>query len=383
MRETTTLVGPGPEEQNAPAKPRARRVTLVPLKRFSQAHLDLAARGSIRDEALAALAKATAALAEQLGEPVSANARLLDATLQPLQHLGKDATFVVVELSGASAMALVELEAPVVSHLLKLAAGSDAGATGLTALTRVESAALGWLVLSAISGLRTAREFDQRFAPRLVNLTMDRGEALRSIDATVRHLAIELQLSGAHPIGTARLLVPARMLQLAIQSAPQSEPPAPPEALLSKAITAGVRFGRAQLLRADVGDLAPGDAIVFAGTRLVEGRFEGPARFLTRSFELSGELGADGFVVSRAAPLTRKEHRMSTLNVDVEIELTSIQLPIRQLGAIAPGAVLPLHITAAQTVTLRIEGKPVALAELVEVEGQIGARITAMLEDAP
>lgn len=68
------------------------------------------------------------------------------------------------------------------------------------------------------------------------------------------------------------------------------------------------------------------------------------------------------------------------INVDVEIELTTVQLPIRQLGTIAPGAVLPLHINAAQTVTLRIDGRRVALAELVEVEGEIGARITAMLE---
>jgi type III secretion protein Q len=74
----------------------------------------------------------------------------------------------------------------------------------------------------------------------------------------------------------------------------------------------------------------------------------------------------------------------SSLNVDVEIELTTIQVPVRQLGAIAPGSVLPLHINAAQTVTLRIDGRKVALAELVEVEGEIGARITAMLEqEAP
>lgn len=73
----------------------------------------------------------------------------------------------------------------------------------------------------------------------------------------------------------------------------------------------------------------------------------------------------------------------TTITVNVEIELTSIQIPIRQLGSIAPGSVLPLHINAAQQVTLRVDGRRVALAELVEVEGEIGARITAMLEEAP
>ena len=382
MRDATTVVGPTPEELLTP-KPRARRVNLTPLKRFTRAHLELAKREAVRTEAIAAMTAATQALSTQLGQNVMATPRLLDGTLQPLQHLGRESVFVVAELSPASAMAIVELEGPVVSYLLRLAAGSDARTVAVTALTRIESAALGWLALSVIGGLRSVSAFEQRFAPRLVNVTMDRGDALRGIDAAVRHLVIELQLAGEHPIGTARVMVPAKMLQLAVQTAPLSEPPSAHDVVLDTMLTANTRFGHAELLRADSGDLAAGDVIVFAGTHLVDGRLFGPARFLTRSFELSGELGADGLVVSRAVPLTKEQPMSASINVDVEIELTTIQLPVRQLGAIAPGAVLPLHINAAQTVTLRIDGKAVALAELVEVEGEIGARITAMLENAP
>lgn len=381
MHDAITNVGPAIEESDAPAKPRARRVTLTPLKRFSRAHLELASRHSVRDEAAQALAAATQNLSAQLGHPLTASARVLDGTLQPLQHLGRESLFVVFELSQASTMAIVELEAPVVSHLLSVAAGSDSRTIAVTSLTRIEAAALGWLALSAIAGVRTVPAFDARFSPRLVTLTLDRGEALRSIDAAVRHLAIELQLSSDHPLGTARVLVPAKMLQLAVQTAPVSEPPPALEAVLNASLTARCRFGHAELLRADIGELTAGDVIVFAGCRLSGDQLHGPSRFLTRSCELTGVLGADGFTVTRAAPLT-PENTMSALNVDVEIELTTIQLPVRQLGAIAPGTVLPLHINAAQTVTLRIDGKAVALAELVEVEGEIGARITAMLEDA-
>ncbi|MDP3234675.1 MAG: FliM/FliN family flagellar motor switch protein [Myxococcales bacterium] len=381
MHDAITNVGPAIDESDAPAKPRARRVTLTPLKRFSRAHLELASRHSVRDEATQALIAATQNVSAQLGHPLTATARIVDGTLQPLQHLGRESLFVVLELSRASTMAIVELEAPVVSHLLTVAAGSDSRTIAVTSLTRIEAAALGWLALSAIAGVRTVPAFDARFSPRLVTLTLDRGEALRSIDAAVRHLAIELQLSSDHPLGTARVLVPAKMLQLAVQTAPISEPPPALEAVLNASLTARCRFGHAELLRADIGELSAGDVIVFAGCRLSADQLHGPARFLTRSCELTGVLGADGFTVTRAAPLT-PETTMSTLNVDVEIELTTIQLPVRQLGAIAPGTVLPLHINAAQTVTLRIDGKAVALAELVEVEGEIGARITAMLEDA-
>lgn len=379
MHDATTNVGK-PAEDTA-ARPRARRVTLTPLKRFSRAHLELASRESLRAEASQALAAATQSVSAQLGHPLITSARVLDGTLQPLQHLGQGSLFVVVELSQASTMAVVEIEAPVVSHLLCVAAGSDARTVAVTSLTRIETAALGWLALSAIAGVRTVPAFDTRFSPRLVTLTLDRGEALRTIDAAVRHLAIEVQLTSDHPLGTARVLVPAKMLQLAVQTAPVSQPPPALEPVLNASVAARCRFGHAELLRADIGELAPGDVIVFAGCRLSGDQLHGPARLLTRSFELNGELGADGFNVTRAAPLT-PESTMSTLNVDVEIELTTIQLPVRQLGAIAPGTVLPLHINAAQTVTLRIDGKAVALAELVEVEGEIGARITAMLEDA-
>ena len=68
-----------------------------------------------------------------------------------------------------------------------------------------------------------------------------------------------------------------------------------------------------------------------------------------------------------------------TVPVEVEIELTRLRLPLHQLGNVRPGSVLPLHINAAQQVIVRIGDKAVARAELVEIEGEIGARIIAML----
>ncbi|MDX2011930.1 MAG: FliM/FliN family flagellar motor switch protein [Myxococcaceae bacterium] len=383
MRDATTLVGPVPTPDPAP-KVRARKVTLTPLKRFTRAHLELAARPSVRDDATSALSAALDAVGVQLGHSVTGTARLLDATLQPLQHLARESLFVVVELSHASAMAIVELEAPLFTHFLQHAAGADPRSRAVTSLSRIESAALGWLALSAIKGLRSIQSFEERFGPRLVTVTLDRGEVLRSVDSTVRHLAIELMLHGEHPLGGARVLVPAKLLQAAVQTAPRAEAPPAHEAVLAATLTAQTRFGVAQLVRADLGELSAGDVIVFAGSSLSEERLFGPARLLTSSFELAGELGPDGFTLTHITHPTQEPAMSNSLNVDVEIELTTIQVPVRQLGTIAPGSVLPLHINAAQTVTLRIDGRKVALAELVEVEGEIGARITAMLEpEAP
>ena len=71
-------------------------------------------------------------------------------------------------------------------------------------------------------------------------------------------------------------------------------------------------------------------------------------------------------------------HADPSVPVEVEIELTRLRLPLHQLGDIRPGSVLPLHINAAQQVILRIGDKAVARAELVEIEGEIGARIISM-----
>ncbi len=385
MHDTTTQVGPlaaeGPTPDSRP-KVRARRVSLVPLKRFTRAHLELAARHSTITEAAQALELGIAAVGEQLGQPVTASARLLDATLQPLTHLGRDGLFLIIELSSASAMAIIELEGPVTAFLIHHAAGSDLQTVAPTSLTRVETAALGWLALSVLKGARAAGAFEARYGPRLVGLTMDRGEALRSIDATVRHLAIEVHLRSEHPIGLARVLVPAKLLQAAIHPAPLSDPPPALDAVLDVPLSLGCRIGHAELQRADSGDLSPGDVIVFAGTSMRGGALAGPACFFNRTFLLNGVLGADGFTVSRVTTRPPEPPMSTSVAVDVEIELTTIQVPIRQLGTLAPGSVLPLHINAAQSVTLRIDGRPVAIAELVEVEGEIGARIVSMLERA-
>lgn len=68
-----------------------------------------------------------------------------------------------------------------------------------------------------------------------------------------------------------------------------------------------------------------------------------------------------------------------TVPVEIEIELTRLRVPLHQLGNVRAGSVIPLQINAASQVVVRIGDKAVARAELVEIEGEIGARIVSML----
>jgi type III secretion protein Q len=116
----------------------------------------------------------------------------------------------------------------------------------------------------------------------------------------------------------------------------------------------------------------------------------GPGRLVTRSFALTGDFFPEGFSLNRArgrAPsqeldmvaVNERSEGMPPLPVDVEIELARVLLPLSELSGLKPGALVPLHINASDPVLLRVGDRVVARAELVEIEGELGARILALL----
>lgn len=65
--------------------------------------------------------------------------------------------------------------------------------------------------------------------------------------------------------------------------------------------------------------------------------------------------------------------------MELEVELARVQLSVSELATLRPGSLLPLHINASQVVSLRLGDRAVARAELVEIDGEVGARILALL----
>jgi type III secretion protein Q len=52
---------------------------------------------------------------------------------------------------------------------------------------------------------------------------------------------------------------------------------------------------------------------------------------------------------------------------------------VGDLAGLRPGAVLPLRINPADPVTIRIGERVLAKAELVEIDGEVGARILSIV----
>lgn len=378
-----TLVEPPQCDCSRPARalPSAR---LLPVRQLTRAHLMVARRPAVVRAALATLDAIALDLAQHLGVPVRLEARLLDATVHPLAQFGNEGAFVVLELGALGAMAVLELDGASAGALLQHAAGGGDGCVAPLSLTRIEEAALGWAALSALAVVRTNPDVQRRFGPRLVSVLTQRHEVLQRLDCRLRHVAIELNVGIGVRSGSARLLVPADALASAALDAPEELPGEVAATVSAATIEARCLVGRVLLEPCDAAALVPGDVVIFPSVTSTGDRLLGGSRFLTSLFELTGELSPDGLTLTRAQARTpTKDNAMSAadepLAVEVEIELARVRLPVSELGTLRAGTVLPLHISATQPVLLRLGDKTFARAELVDIEGEIGARIVALV----
>lgn len=382
MLDETTLI-----TQNTPAvaaprlPPAANRIRLSALKKLTRAHLALSARPA----ACAALTEATERVVQKLGPQLkttlTCEPSVLGSTIHPFSHLAARALFVTLEFGG-EALGVLELDLLGAGVLLSKITGGQEPAGVPTRLSPIEEAALGWVALSTLAELRAEPSF-KSLTPRLVSITLDRTEVLRAVDARLRHLAVELQLGVGETRCLGRLLVPSQWAQSKFDTMPE-ETAAP---LLEQVgnVTLPVRclIGHALVSREEAAALTLGDVVVLANVTQHSSGLLGAGRLIAPSFELRGTFTEAGFTLTRASERPTQESHMSqvdpTVPVEVEIELTRLRLPLHQLGTVRPGSVLPLHINAAQQVVVRIGDKAVARAELVEIEGEIGARIISML----
>lgn len=381
MHDETTLI-----TQTAPAPamlpcPSASRARLVPAQKLTRAHLAIAARPSVRANLTEACSRVAKKLGAQLKTTLACRASVRPSTIHPFTHLAARALFVTLEFSG-EAVAILELDLLAAGALLGRITGGHEPVGVPSRLSHIEEAALGWITLFALSELRREPAFEH-LSPRLVSLTLDRGEVLPQVDARLRHVAVELDLEVGETRCLARLLLPSLWLQSKFDALPAEASPELLAEVSSATLAVRCIIGSALLPPRDASTLTCGDVVLFSGLAQHPSGLTGSGRLVAPSFELRGTFTEAGFTLTRAFERPTQESAMSqidpTVPIEVEIELTRLRLPLHQLGTVRPGSVLPLHINAAQQVIVRIGDKAVARAELVEIEGEIGARIVAML----
>jgi flagellar motor switch protein FliN/FliY len=76
-------------------------------------------------------------------------------------------------------------------------------------------------------------------------------------------------------------------------------------------------------------------------------------------------------------------NRQLNLLLDVGVEVAAVvgvrELKLEQVLAIHPGAIIDLDKHAGEPIELYVNGKPIALAEIVVVDGRLGARVVQSL----
>jgi type III secretion protein Q len=364
------------------------RLSRLGTRRLTRAHVTLGERPQISRMGQQALQAICESLGRELGCPVSAAARLTEATVLPAAGLSHTAAFVFLELSATGGSAVLELEPPVLFAALERLAGGPSQQGPVTRLTRLEEATLAYLVMAALVALRSQGELYRRWSPHLSGVTLSRREALARLDGRKAHLGIELSLTVARTTAGARLVLPSVVVEAPCKDLPVQRPPTLAPEVLVASLQARCFLGHRELLPWELETLAVGDVVVFEGCHWRGAHPVGAGRLVTRGFELGGTFSPEGFSLIRArsraleanmVAVNERGEGMPPLPVEVEIELTRLLLPLSELAVLKPGQLLPLRINVSEPVVLRVGDRGVARAELVDIDGEIGARILSLL----
>jgi type III secretion protein Q len=325
------------------------------------------------------------ALADALGAPISIKPRLLDVALLPGRAVAPGGCFVLLDLLAVEGAAVLELELPFICQVVARLAGARPKASPVGELTRMESAALGYLTLVALQGARRCTPLERAFSPRLHTVGTQKQEAVHHLDDG-RHTVVEVTIRVGDDEGRARLILPGARLQTAAESRPREDWPAPAAQVMAARVEVRCFLDAGQVPSKDMDDLSPGDVVAIPGVRWEEGEVRGTARVHLLGSALHGELSKEGFTGAvhgrPLSPEPRMTHTIpaaALLPVDVEVELARVQLPLNDLACLQSGMVLPLRMSASDPVLLRVGDRAVARAELVDLEGEVGARILTLL----
>jgi type III secretion system YscQ/HrcQ family protein len=376
-------------------KPRVRPFPYAELPRLARGQVE-AGRTLLRHLPLTP-GPDWAEVCRALGGPVDIT--LVEAYAVPGRELGAQArgTVIVLGLAGGR-RALLAIDPRLAPRLARRALGTDAQSEELPApraLTTAEEGAIEMLVGALVDG-GTAQVRVEGVAQEgeLVRLGLSGGP-----EAWLWVVAARVST----PVGSgwARLVAPDS-LRLAAPPAPAAALFAHRARLADARVTLWLELARVPLEAKELAGLAVGDVVLLgrpaAGPRLgavalrlgrggFRGRLDGEALTIDAPFSatlVSVEGAAPAMdeqdpqkPASANAPL-EDGALISELPVEVTAELGRVTMTGRELLELRPGAVILVGRPLAGPVDLTVGGRVVARGELVDVEGEIGVRVTQL-----
>jgi type III secretion protein Q len=347
-------------------------------RRVSRLEALFARRASLVGELRALVGGATEALTKALSVPVGCVARL-GSSADPRYVQAAPRALCLLHLEGLGVDALLALELRFVVALVAQLAGAPPPTTPVLGLTVFERAVLAHLVLVALAGLRTRAAAERRWAPRFVGVVPGHHEA-DTVLGRQRVVGVELELRAGEQVGRASLLLPESAVQTLVVGFAEDAPRAGGAAREARfAFRPRVRCG--VLWPGELGGLLPGNALLLPGLQVADGSCQGPLKLARRGIVLKGQLTGTGWTLGTVEPappmteVTCVDPQLSSLPVELEVELGSVPITLAELSALGPGSIVPLQITPGDPVFLRAGDRRIARAELVDLEGEVAARV--------
>jgi type III secretion protein Q len=351
-------------------------------RRVSRARVLLARRPALGAEIDALRRAASEAISSALSAEIRLTARMADTPMEPSRALGHSAVLCAVSLDGPGTEAILEIDPRLVATLAALRTGGTGLDVPVLAATRFERALLAELLLGALAALRDMGAAEARWRPRLVEVGIARAEAERRLGGGPS-LLIEIELEGPTVRGRVALHLPELAIRAVALGA--SEHRGPPGPVLAEArLDFSPRIPCGSVWASEIGRLA-GAGVVLPGAHLVGGVLEGPLSLVRPGVALTGTLEAAGFRHAAAErrlssqEVTQVDPTLSELPIELTVELARLSLSLGEVGALQPGAILPLRVGAGDPVFLRAGDRRIGRAELVEVEGEVAARLLELL----
>jgi type III secretion system YscQ/HrcQ family protein len=307
-----------------------------------------------------------------LGGPVEIT--LIGVSVLSASELMAEARGTQVRLdAGGARQALLVLDPALAPRLARRALGTDARPElpAPRPLTLAEEGAIEFLVGAMV----------QR-GSICVRGVVKAGERALPIGAEAWVWVLAARIETPVGGGWARLYAPASVRHAAPVTSAEHVDPAEQARLERARVEVRIEVGHAPLTVAELEALGPGDIV-----RLDEPALRGQ---LARLRIGRGGFGAhlDGEALVIEEPF-RRETRMSDprersdvgelvreLPVEVACELGRVTMSGRELLDLRPGAVVPVGRPLAGPVDLTVGGRVVARGELVDIEGEVGVRVT-------
>ena len=351
-------------------------------RKLGRARILLGRRTDLAAELDALRVAAACALTAALGTEVQLTARMADAPVVPARALGHTALFCVVALGGPGAEAVLELDPRLGAALAAVRTGGPGPDVPVLAVTRFERALLAELLLRVLAALRDVGAAESRWRPRLVEVGTGRADAERRLGSGPS-LVVELGMESVALRGRAVLHLSELALCAVALAVPEQGAPAGPVASRVRiSFSPRVRCG---VVWAHQLTALLGSAVVLPRARLVDAVLHGPLALVRSGVVLSGALSAAGFRHSGAELLpasqevTHVDPALSELPVELEVELARVPLSLAEVAALQPGAVIPLRVSVGDPLFLRAGDRRIARAELVEVDGEVAARVLELV----